>query len=128
MQNFFFGRWFVITALLCGQWFLEQSLAAQDDAVRFNQIDEVVSNWNANQHLYLKGDLRIGGSQLSELETWLDQNGPHWTVVLMQSAGDQRYTDAEGRTFQGMDAVEYALGHGLANRTGFGRLEHPETK
>ncbi len=27
-----------------------------------------------------------------------------------------------------MDAVEYALGHGLANRTGFGRLEHPETK
>lgn len=121
-------RLLVLTALLC--WFGSASspLAAQSAAVRFSQIDEVVSKWSPKQHLYVKGELRIGAGQLGELEAWLEENGPHWTVVLMQGADDQRYTDAEGRTFYGMDAVEYALGHGLANRTGFGRLEHPQTK
>jgi Sec-independent protein translocase protein TatA len=96
--------------------------------VNFRQIDEVVSGWKQSQHLYVKGNLGIGPQQLAELEAWLGKYGPHWTVVLMQNAEDQVYNDAEGRRFYGMDAVEYALGHGLANRTGFGRLEHPETK
>jgi hypothetical protein len=121
-------RLLVLTALLCWLGSGASLLWGQGAAARFSQIEEVVSKWNPEQHLYLKGDLRIGDRQLSELEAWLDQNGPHWTVVLMQSAGDQQYVDAEGRTFYGMDAVEYALGHGLANRTGFGRLEHPQTK
>lgn len=100
----------------------------QAGAVNFRQIDEVVSGWKQSQHLYVKGNLGIGPQQLAELEAWLEKYGPHWTVVLMQNAEDQVYNDAEGRRFYGMDAVEYALGHGLANRTGFGRLEHPETK
>ena len=100
----------------------------QAGAVSFRQIDEVVSGWKQSQHLYVKGNLGIGSRQLAELEAWLEKYGPHWTVVLMQNAEDQVYNDAEGRRFFGMDAVEYALGHGLANRTGFGRLEHPETK
>ncbi|MFO0218091.1 MAG: hypothetical protein ACK54I_01645 [Planctomycetota bacterium] len=119
---------FLFTALLCWIGLGTPALLAQSGAARFSQIDEVVSKWSPKQHLYLKGNLGIGDGQMGELEAWLDQNGPHWTVVLMQSAGDQQYTDAEGRTFYGMDAVEYALGHGLANRTGFGRLEHPQTK
>lgn len=116
------------TALLCLCLVPTRDLSAQGSVVDFNQIEEIVNRWDVNQHLYVKGDLRIGGSQLSELQSWLTRNGPHWTVVLMQNAEDQVYRDAEGRRFVGMDAVEYALGHGLANRTGFGRLEHPLTK
>jgi hypothetical protein len=118
----------LFVTLLCWIGLGTPALLAQSGAARFSQIDEVVAKWSPKQHLYLKGNLGIGDGQMGELEAWLDQNGPHWTVVLMQSAGDQQYTDAEGRTFYGMDAVEYALGHGLANRTGFGRLEHPQTK
>lgn len=107
---------------------LQAASGQQAGAVSFRQIDEVVSGWKQSQHLYVKGNLGIGSQQLAELDAWLEKYGPHWTVVLMQNAEDQVYNDAEGRRFYGMDAVEYALGHGLANRTAFGRLEHPETK
>lgn len=107
---------------------IQAASGQQTGAVNFRQIDEVVSGWKQSQHVYVKGNLGIGYQQLAELDAWLEKYGPHWTVVLMQNAEDQVYNDAEGRRFYGMDAVEYALGHGLANRTGFGRLEHPETK
>ena len=45
----------------------------------------------------------------------------------MRQASDETYHALDQRTFHGMDAVEYALGHGLANRTDFGGLIHPET-
>ncbi len=96
-------------------------------AVRFEQIEEVLSAFEETQHLYVQGEIGVSPEQLAVLETWLDEHGPHWTVVLMQRGADQHYSAPDGRVFSGMDAVEFALGHGLANRTRFGRLEHPKT-
>lgn len=97
------------------------------EAVAVGNVAEVVEGWRADQHLYVKGDLGISPQQLSALEGWLDEHAPHWTIVLLETADGESYSARDGRTFFGMDAVEYALGHGLANQTGFGRLEHPKT-
>ncbi len=104
---------------------LLQAQLPEASAVR--DVSEVVETWQPAQHLYVKGDLGVSPQQLSTLEGWLDEHAPHWTVVLLESADGESYGAPDGRTFFGMDAVEYALGHGLANQTGFGRLEHPRT-
>ncbi|MGN6543955.1 MAG: hypothetical protein ACTHK7_02825 [Aureliella sp.] len=100
---------------------------AKDRAVKFGSIKKVIAKWNPDQHLYVHGDIGVGKAQLAELEQWLDANAAHWTVVLMSDAEDQHFTHADCRQFTGMDAVEYALGSGLSNRTDFGKLEHPVT-
>lgn len=103
-------------------------LEAQLPAARsFTAIEQVITGFSADQHLYVQGELGVGPQQLADLEEWLDRNGPHWTVVLMKTAVGQVYFAADGRQFFGMDAVEFALGHGLSNRTPFGTLEHPRT-
>lgn len=100
---------------------------ASPRALKFGSIKKVVAKWTADQHLYVHGDIGVGKAQLAELEEWLDKNGPHWTVVLMQEAETQLFMSADARKYTGMDAVEYALGYGLNNRTGFGKLKHPVT-
>ena len=114
----------ITLALVGGSFALAQAPPA---AVRFEQIEEVLSGYQESQHLYVQGEIGVSPEQLAALEAWLDTHGPHWTVVLMQRGADQRYAAPDGRAFTGMDAVEFALGHGLANRTQFGRLEHPKT-
>ena len=89
--------------------------------------EDVIQQWDVEQHLYVKGDLGIGRQQLEQLETWLDRNAPHWTVVLMQNADGEVYRSLDQRTYRGMDAVEFALSRGLALRTGFANLRHPKT-
>ncbi|MEZ6118944.1 MAG: hypothetical protein R3C28_20575 [Pirellulaceae bacterium] len=103
------------------------SLAAAQQATEIRSIEDVITQWSPEQHLYVRGDLGIGRQQLSDLEAWLDQHGPHWVVVLLQNAQHDVYRTPDNRVYQDMDAVEYALGHGLANRTRFGQLEHPIT-
>lgn len=75
----------------------------------FADIRSVIQKWSANQHLYVQGNLGLSQSQLMGLETWLHQAGPHWTVILMEDASSQRYTNSEGRIETGMDAVELSL-------------------
>ncbi len=113
------------TCLVCV--FLAWPARGEERAVPIDHVGDVITKWQPDQHLYVKGDLGIGTQQLVSLEAWLDENGPHWTVVLLRNASHEDYQAIDGRRFRGMDAVEYALGHGLANRTGFGELEHPET-
>ena len=96
-------------------------------AVEVRSAEDVIAKWKPDQHLYVKGDLGISAPQLAKLENWLDEHGPHWTIVLMRQASDETYHALDQRTFYAMDAVEYALGHGLANRTDFGGLIHPTT-
>ena len=95
--------------------------------VLISQASDVFQKWNKDQHLYVKGDLGVSNSQLSKLESWLDDKGPNWTIVLMIDAKDEFYRALDDRKFRGMDAVEFALGHGLANRTNFGSLTNKET-
>jgi uncharacterized membrane protein YgcG len=64
---------------------------------------------------------------LNALEKWMDQNAPNWTVVLMVNARQESFSEAGGRTHHGMDAVEFALGQTLPNKTAFGELKHAQT-
>ena len=98
------------------------------EAVSIRTAQDVISHWQEGQHLYIKGELGISAKQLDGLEAWLDENGPHWVVVLMQDADNESYRAADGRTYVGMDAVEHALGYGLSNRTGFGELLDARTE
>jgi len=107
-------------------------VAAQEDnesasAAFVTKVDEVIENWNSHQHLFVKGDVGATSEQLNKLEQWLDENGVHWTVVLMHNARDEVYTAPDGERFRKMDAVEYALAHRLANQTEFGNLVHEKT-
>ena len=108
-------------ACLAFLFFLLPTAHAESPA-SFRQIGEVVSNWSPQQHLWVDGNLGIPSQKLSELETWLDQNGSNWTIVLMQNASGESF---EGR--RGMTAVEFALGQGLSNQTGFGELTDKRT-
>ena len=104
-----------------------KSKFSPQQAVVINRIEEVISNWTKDQHLYVKGDVGISKPQLAKLESWLDENAPHWTIVLIEEAQDESYRSSDNRKLSGMDAVEYALGHGLANRTDFGSLVNEKT-
>jgi hypothetical protein len=92
---------------------------------RFKQIQEVVDDWDINQHLYVKGDVGVSNSQLKRLKKWLDANAKNWTIVLMDSSRGQAFRTATDKRFTGRDAVYYALGHGLSNSTAFGDQLHP---
>ncbi len=125
------GRWTVL-CLLCAAWAGPGNTWAQDPQpsghpLRVNAGTDVVDRWQAQQHLYVKGDVAVGAEQQDQLEAWLDQNAQNWTVVLLESGQGERYTDPEGRQYTGLDAVEQCLGKGLANRTGFGQLTDPRT-
>ncbi len=108
-------------------WLAAVTATVQASVVPIRNAKDVVNQWTADQHLYVKGDVGVSRTQLDRLEEWLDENGPHWTVVLLQNAAGESYQAADGRRYQGMEAVEYALGHGLSNRTGFGELVAAET-
>ena len=75
----------------------------------FADIKTVIQKWSPSQHLYVQGQLGLTQSQLMGLESWIHQAGPHWTVILMEDASNQRYTNTEGRIETGMDAVELSL-------------------
>ncbi|MCA9183020.1 MAG: hypothetical protein KDA51_16270 [Planctomycetales bacterium] len=94
---------------------------------QIERVEDVIDNWQPNRHVFVKGDLGLGRRQLDGLQDWISQNAPHWTVVLMDTASDEHYRAADGRDYQGLDAVEHALGNGLSNRTDFGKLENPMT-
>ena len=96
-------------------------------ATKFSRINEVVDQWRPDRHLFVKGELGIGPAQLDDLESWLDVNAPHWVIVLMNNASGESYLGADGSSYNGMDAVEHALGKGLNNRTDFGKFAHPQT-
>jgi DnaJ-domain-containing protein 1 len=88
----------------------------------------VVNQWQATQHLYVKGNIGVGLEQLNRLEYWLDHNATNWTVVLLEHAGQEVYRDTAGDVFTGMDAVEHALGKGLPSQTAFGQLIDARTQ
>ncbi len=94
---------------------------------RFSRIDEVIEKWSPERQLFVQGNIGVGDAQLQGLAEWLRTNGPHWTIVLMETARGQDYKSAQGDRSRDMDAVEAALGIGLSNRTNFGKLVNAET-
>jgi hypothetical protein len=87
----------------------------------------VVQAWQPHQRLYVKGDLGVSAAQLAGLEQWLDTHATNWVVVLLENAAGETYTDPEGQTWSGIEAVNHALGKGLMNRTDFGQSLDPRT-
>lgn len=83
--------------------------------------------WSADRPLYVKGDLGIPKERLDDFADWLTRHAPNWTIVLLRDANDERFRDAAGEEFAGMDAVEHALGKTLPTATAFADLIHPET-
>ncbi|MFN5916221.1 MAG: hypothetical protein ACK48K_05650, partial [Planctomycetota bacterium] len=100
---------------------------AQLGFTQIERVQDVLSAWTPDRHLYVKGDIGASRQQLADLEQWLSQNGPHWTVVLLEDTDGEYYVAADGRSLFGIDAVEVALGMGLSNQTKFGDLVHPVT-
>lgn len=105
----------------------ETPAAASPDARTVSAGTEVVRVWQPHQRLYVKGNLGLSAGTLSALEHWLDTHATNWVVVLLESAAAERYTDAEGQSFTGVEAVNHALGKGLMNQTSFGRSVDPRT-
>lgn len=100
---------------------------AGETAVKLTKATDIVEVWGEGQHLYVKGNIGLGDRQLANLEQWLDENATNWTILLVQNARNEEYRDQGGRNHQSLDAVEHAVGQGLAAKTGFGELIHPET-
>jgi predicted nucleic acid-binding Zn-ribbon protein len=100
---------------------------ASSQANYFEKIEEVITGWNESNQLFVHGNLGVQPRRLDELASWLNQNGKHWSIVLMETAEGQQYRTADGQEYFGMDAVEHALGHGLNNQTSFGKLTHSVT-
>ena len=99
-----------------------------ENAKRLESGVAILDEWSKDQHLYVVGNLGVGESQLAGLEKWVDDNGPNWTILLMESSRGESYTDATGKSHRGIDAVEFALGQGLPARTAFGQLTDARTK
>ncbi len=97
-------------------------------SVAVKRATDVPEQWEEDQHLYVKGDVGLPPARLAELETWLDTNAPHWTIVLLQSAADEAYREAGGQQYHGLAAVENALGRKLPATTDFGKWRHPLTQ
>lgn len=118
---------FFRVGVVCFAFLVPQLTRGQADVAQVKRANDVIEAWKPDQHLYVKGELGVARAQLTALEAWLDQHAPHWTVVLVETADGESFVSADGLSFQGMDAVEVALGRGLSNRTMFGNLEHPQT-
>ena len=112
---------FLITILFAGDVVAQVQTSSAAPA-GFRAVSEIIKQWTPDQHLWVRGEIGVSEGQLSDLESWLDQNGPNWTIVLMQNASGQTW-----RNFRGMTAVEHALGYGLSNQTGFGKLTDQRT-
>jgi hypothetical protein len=96
--------------------------APQSDSARplvVTRATDVIRQWQPHQHLYVKGNLGVSTDLLDTLEQWLDNHATNWVVVLAENAQGETYTDAEGQSYQGVEAVNHALGKGLMNQTTF---------
>ncbi len=91
------------------------------EAVRVASATAVVRQWRPGLHLFVKGNVGAGDAALNTLASWLAEQGTNWVVVLAENAEGETYTDAEGRTYRGVEAVNHALGKGLMNQTAFGQ-------
>lgn len=100
--------------------------SVQADVVRANTIQEVLSLWKPETHLYVLGDVGLEEDALQELAAWLD--GRHWTVLLVGDASGQTYRDAEGQTRVGEEAIDFANGQGIQRQRGFSTQVHPRTQ
>ena len=100
--------------------------AAPAGFVRAATIGEILSRWRPETHLYVLGDVGLNDGTLQELAAWLADK--HWTVLLVQNAAGQTYTDVDGHLRTDDYAIEYATGQGIPRQRGFSAQVQPRTK
>ena len=103
------------------------SSLASDEAKKLARGIDLIQEWTADQHLYVRGNLDLSDQELSEIEKWLDQNGTNWTVFLTRRSNDEHYRNVFGKNLKGVPAIEEALLTGLKAKTRFGELREPGT-
>ncbi len=96
-------------------------------ALSLAHATDVIHLWQPQQRLYVKGNLGLSAAALDGLGQWLDTHATNWVVVLAENADGETYTDAEGHAYQGVEAVNQAMGKGLMNQTAFSQLVDPRT-
>ncbi|AMV32842.1 hypothetical protein VN12_12010 [Pirellula sp. SH-Sr6A] len=104
-----------------------QTKATSPTPVAVKSVSEIIANWKPENQLYTRGNIGVDSKRLNDLAKWLQQNAPHWLVVLIDDASGEIYR-TPNRPFSGIDAVEVQLGTRLNNETDFGKLEHPRTR
>lgn len=100
---------------------------AGDGALRLESGLEILTHWEADQHVYVVGEIGVAEKQLAELEKWIDANATNWTVLLLEDAIGEGFVDAEDQVYRGIDAVEHGMGKGLPSKTGFGSLKDSQS-
>lgn len=99
---------------------LAQAGAQQAAYARFRTADELVRNWNPNQHVYVNGNVGIDDAALRRLEASLA--GTHWTVVLVEDSQGFRYNGKYDDA-----AIDYATGSGIPSRGDFAAQTNAQT-
>ena len=117
----------IILCLAAGGFCLTTPFCGAEPALSVSRTVEIPWLWQADQRLYIKGNVGLSADRLEALESWLDEHAPHWTVVLMAQASDETWRGPDGAIHLGMDAVEESLGRRLPAQTAFGSFTHPQT-
>ncbi|MFT6574289.1 MAG: hypothetical protein ACJA16_002480, partial [Akkermansiaceae bacterium] len=60
-------------------------LGASETARSLKTSVSIIEQWTDDQHLYVDGDLKLAPTELADLEKWLDQAAPNWTVLLAEN-------------------------------------------
>lgn len=106
-------------------WVLCLLAAPAAGQVRVSTIQEAIERWTPETHVYVMGDVGLEPDALAEMESSLADG--HWTVLLVQDATGQRFQDDDGVTREGVDAIEWGTGQGMARAAGFESQTHPKT-
>lgn len=83
-----------------------------------NSPTEMVETWSPSESLYVFGDVGVRAADLTALSQWLGSKAPHWSVLVVEHARGLQYS-AAGQTYRDLDALEYAVGHGVMGRSDF---------
>ena len=108
--------------------FAQAERVADGSVTQFQDVSELLNLWAPDSHLYVRGRVRLSSRELDSLEGWLDEHGPHWTVLLLEDARGLEFVDRDGRRERGMDAIELAIGETLMDRSNFRDQTHPRTQ
>lgn len=106
-------------------WILCLLAAPAAGQVWVSTIQEAIERWTPATHVYVIGDVGMEPAALAELESSLA--GGHWTVLLVQDATGQTFQSDGGVLREGVDAIEYGTGQGMARASGFESQTHPKT-
>src|SRR5437868_10108167 len=71
--------------------------------IPITHAQDVIKQWQPSRHLYFKGKLGVSEQQFAALAQWQDAHAPNWTVVLLENADNENYTDAQGVRYSGVE-------------------------